>query len=559
MADFRRREFLKLLSSGAIALSGSRALGLSLAAARQDVSGPFAGEPLDVAVVGGGVSGVYTSWRLLTGDLGRSDALRPLAAGRRRPRLEVGLFEWSGRLGGRLHSAVPDGMPHLRAEMGGMRFLTNQAIVVKLVEHLGLDLKPFPVGSDENLYYLRGRRFRQRDWAQPNALSYALRAEDAGKSIDDLLVEVIEQYVPGARDLDQRAWTQVKATQTLDGQPLRDRSFWELLLRAKGAEVYRLIQDAGGYGSFYRNWNAAEMMSWIMADFLGSPTYLTLRGGYDGLPHTLARRFEDEGGHVVLRHRLRRLQRSGSLIELEFEDERGAAVRCQARHVVLALPKRSIELLARDSFVFDSPQFAADLQAVTPQAAGKVFLGYPRPWWEDLGLKAGRSTTDLPLRQCYYMGTEGDQPGADVANRNALLMASYHDDQTTGFWKALAGEGRADLRAPEALAAEAHRQVLELHGSPLRSAEPYLALYADWTRDPFGGSWHFWNVRTKPWEVIPRMRQPIPGAPLYVCGEAWSTDQGWVRGALQTAEKVLQEKFGLQRPAWLSANDYLGP
>jgi hypothetical protein len=33
--------------------------------------------------------------------------------------------------------------------------------------------------------------------------------------------------------------------------------------------------------------------------------------------------------------------------------------------------------------------------------------------------------------------------------------------------------------------------------------------------------------------------------PLSICGEAWSLQQGWIEGALQTAEQVLVRKYGL--------------
>jgi hypothetical protein len=48
------------------------------------------------------------------------------------------------------------------------------------------------------------------------------------------------------------------------------------------------------------------------------------------------------------------------------------------------------------------------------------------------------------------------------------------------------------------------------------------------------------------------MTQPVDDVPCYVCGEAYSTDQTWVEGALQTAEIVLQKRFHLPPPAWVT-------
>jgi hypothetical protein len=73
----------------------------------------------------------------------------------------------------------------------------------------------------------------------------------------------------------------------------------------------------------------------------------------------------------------------------------------------------------------------------------------------------------------------------------------------------------------------------------------------DWTDDPFGGGVHLWNSGHKSWEVLDRMTQPVADFPCYVCGEAYSTNQTWAEGALQTAECILQKRFRLAAPGWV--------
>jgi lysine 2-monooxygenase len=45
----------------------------------------------------------------------------------------------------------------------------------------------------------------------------------------------------------------------------------------------------------------------------------------------------------------------------------------------------------------------------------------------------------------------------------------------------------------------------------------------------------------------------LSAAALYVCGEAYSLNQGWVEGALSTAENLLQTRFKLAPPFWARA------
>ncbi|MEV7395082.1 FAD-dependent oxidoreductase [Streptomyces sp. NPDC091215] len=533
---------------------------------------------LDVAVIGAGVSGAYTAWRLLGPEAKRSRALKELQRRHGGP-LAVGLFEGSERVGGRLFSVTPPGMPHLHAELGGMRYLTDQPVVAQLVDHLGLPTTRFPVDEPQNLVYLRGHRFTQAHWNDPTVVPYDLPAAIRGKTPDDALVSVIERFVPGAATMDHQAWDKIKPTASADGRLLYDIGFWNLLLDAVGQEGWNFLHDGFGYGSVVDNVNSVEAMEASVADFVGSPPphYRLLVNGYQTMPEELVRRFEAEGGSVHLHHQVRRIDRESVhgedvlVLALSVWPE-GRPLTVRARHVVLAMPQRSIELLDPDTFLFAGDRFLSDLGSIVPRPASKLFLGYDRPWWEDLGLRAGRSVTDLPLRQTYYWGVEGKQSGADPDNRNALLLASYNDLNDVEFWNELLTRPNRlapvavprtprpmDATASGPLVDEAQHRLRELHGPDARIPEPTAAYFQNWVQDPYGAAYHFWQVGAKSWEVMPRMRRPLRDANLYVCGDAWSTGQGWVYGALTQAELMLEEHFGLPRPPWLPASVYLGP
>ena len=87
---------------------------------------------------------------------------------------------------------------------------------------------------------------------------------------------------------------------------------------------------------------------------------------------------------------------------------------------------------------------------------------------------------------------------------------------------------------------------------------PIDSLFHDWNEDPYGGGWHYWNPFVKSWEVMPRVCRPSARHPLFVCGESFSLEQGWVEGALNTAEHVLETYFQLGRPGWLPADYSIG-
>ena len=528
----------------------------------------------DVAVIGGGISGVYTAWRLKQND----------------PTLKVALFEYSDRIGGRLYSMPIPGMPHVRAELGGMRWLKSHQIVVGLIDHLNLATREFPMGDDggaNNLMYLRRQQLRVRDLTDPAKVPYRLNPDEQGMNPDQLQAYVMNSLLPFNEELSTEDWWTVPV---LDGTPLYETGFWNLLYRVLSSEAYQYMYDAGGY---YTNVaNSTSPLSLPISEYDPSNKYFTLDEGFEELPRVVADRFRGLGGEVHRNHRLdsfgRRADGKYALCFVRTETENGKTsdlpereeVHADADRVVLALPRRSIELIRWNRTV-DDARLRDDLESVISQTAFKMFLGYPYPWWRALGVTAGRTITDMPIRQTYYFGTESES-GGDADNHNSLLMVSYNDLGSVPFWKALeAGEpfeGRADSPGVRHLGAgeeivprhrfqisrqmveAAQEQVREVHGLKF-VPEPYTAVYHDWGDDPYGAGWHAWKAGKRFWDIMPRLRG-IEGENVHICGEAYSIGQGWVEGALQTAELMLRDHFGLGRPSFIPRKYYeteMGP
>ena len=169
---------------------------------------------LDVAVVDGGVSGVYSAWRLQTAD----------------PRRKIRLFESSKRIGGRLVSVTPPGMPHVHCELGGMRYMSSQTLVRSLVENkLRLATCPQVVSEPENLAYLRGRHLRTSELADPGKLPYHLDWAERGRNPDDLVSYAIDQVIPGVTTLRGDKLMALLKTFKVQGQHVYDHGFWNLL------------------------------------------------------------------------------------------------------------------------------------------------------------------------------------------------------------------------------------------------------------------------------------------------------------------------------------------
>ncbi len=536
---------------------------------------------LDIAIVGGGVSGAYSAWRL------QQD---------RGARERIGLFEYSDRIGGRLYTVTLPGLPHVKAEVGGMRYIPSQHILVaSLIDHLKIPTKDFPmgapapVGANCNLFYLRGRHLRLHELADPAKVPYNLAWAERGLGPTNLQVQVMNNLYPNLGDLSLCDQMRVKVF----GRPLWQQGFWDLMYRVLSNEGYQFMKDAGGYDANVANANAVTQLP--ATEYSDKTEFLTLRDGYDQLPIVLARQFNEampgvqpKGERVYMNHRLAEI-RIGSgdypytlLFEPTLTDANrrttananAAPIEVRAKKIILAMPRRSLELIT--STFFDDPWLKINIGSVLIQSAFKLFLAYERPWWRTLGLVAGRSVTDLPVRQVYYFGTEAEQEGG-LPFLNSLLMASYNDISTVPFWKGLEGGApyagyrpsclepgvtdimpRTEFPATDQMVEIANRQVAQVHALP-EIPMPYAAVYHTWNEDPYGGGWHEWKANYRLDEVMCRMRKPVPALDIHIVGEAYSYDQGWVEGALTTAESTLETYFGLTCPSWLDSTYQLMP
>jgi monoamine oxidase len=264
------------------------------------------------------------------------------------------------------------------------------------------------------------------------------------------------------------------------------------------------------------------------------------------------------------------------------------------------MPRRALELL-EPSKAFNPQQnlgLKQLLNSVVEVLAFKLFLLYEKRWWETgAGIVHGHSVCDLPIRQTYYFRPDACERGTSQACPGyGLLMASYDDARAVEYWKGMEvppeekEKGRQELRqilktmptvfsglrgaaldeyadpppnlhkAPKAMLQRAKHQLALLHGMNVKDIpEPLVGAYADWSLDPFGGGWSHWQPQVNVEGVMRHVKKPLGDQyKVYIVGEAYSGQQGWVEGALTTAELVLQKEFGLQRPSWLPANYYLG-
>ena len=553
--------------------------------------------PIDYAIVGGGVSGTYCAWRLQKKYRGKkkielfeySDRI-----GGRLLSLPPEQFNNIILPDGKKLSEKTGGIDVV-GELGGMRYLPHDhKIFAKLIEELKLEDVPFPMGDgdqfkngENNLAYFRHTWFRiseLKDFSKLQDAFPKLAWLEKNLDPDQLQYYVMKTFVPNYENLNKpEEWGNVD----IYGKKLYQFGFWNLLYRVLSPEAYTYLKYGSGYDTNVSNGNAAVLLP--TGEEFAPPSldedstkskreeeekkepppskFRTLKNGLQALPKKLADEYEEKYKGVLKKnHRLRSIEKHEGKYILQFIEtetiiQNGRYITVDtgqddfvlAENVILGMPRAALEQIVFLRVTEDFSDFLRkNLSSVLNQPAMKILLVYEYAWWKSLGILHGRSITDLPIRQTLYFTSENDSDLKTISNNPALLLASYNDIETIPFWKGLAYAdpekdeelfpGPKGYQAPKEMVKEANDQIEEMHDFE-EMLKPMAAAFFDWSEKPFSAGWHCWKANCKYWDVAEKMLRPDDKEKVYICGDAYSFDQGWSEGALETAERVLTKKL----------------
>ena len=331
------------------------------------------------------------------------------------------------------------------------------------------------------------------------------------------------------------------SSSTSTGELLSTMSIHQLWLKVYGLEALEYQKTISGYYSPWGDWNAIDALVDNLSDFGNDVKYFRLQNGYQNLVETMKEKFCNMGGEVILSKKLNSFNKRGNdTFYLDFGEDSPSV----ARNLILAMPQKCLSSIESASLA--EPEVQRLIQSVKPKPFFNFFLCYESVWWNK-SLK-GRSITTLPIRQCYYWQVD------EVTGRAVIMF--YDDGSNPEFWAALLDRDRdsevqqtwEDNRVANNVKLEAHRQFAKLQNvDPDKVPKPYAASCASWTsQSRFGGGVNFWLPKVDSQEIINAIIQPVPDVRLFICGSAYSNYQGWVEGALETADLMLTKKFGLK-------------
>lgn len=499
-----------------------------------------------IAIVGGGVSGLYSAWKLgLAGN-------------------QVVLFEASERFGGRMETINMEGFV---AEYGPMRFEpTLQPTFAKMIQDLGLEFVDFVGPSAEDIYFPK----------------YDLLPEEEDLDALELLKRGI-MLVMGQNPSDQ-GWidslTEDDYRRFRHSQKLKERYLWKLgfwnALSADGNLSHQALMKIRDTGTFYHmlpeNLNAIEwIIWWLRALKTVGQKLATVKEGTGRITLELLKRlYELPNVEIYSCNKLLSFSENKEQqnhLDLIFETREGKKLATVDR-LILAMPKLPLLKLASSL-----PKNIADqLDSVNGFAMLKIFYVTDSPWWEPTQ-KPQQYANRMPTRELHYWrrnkGEKDDGYG---------MVLLYTDTPATEYWKhyiinpknhdCAEIDKNSDLitefsnfiarDVKRALETDKHANIVRLNNNAkkifsdrtLQETAKYIqdsiVTYGirDWACEPYGAGNHGWQPGVQSWIVQEAFKAFTLGSGhknVHICGEAYSDYQGFIEGALNSAHLVLDE------------------
>ncbi|UKD59578.1 FAD-dependent oxidoreductase [Amycolatopsis sp. FU40] len=487
----------------------------------------------EVAVIGGGLSGIVTAYELMK--LG----LRPV------------VYEIDG-IGGRLRTHHFPGLPgDVVAEMGAMRFPPSSTSLFHYIAKAGLETTPFPnplsPATPSTVVDLKGRSH------------YARTPED----LPDVYGEVARAW---QRTLDEHASFAEMQTAIRNRDVATVKKIWnELVPRLDNQTFYGFLCDSPAFSSFRHReifgqvgfgtggWDTDfpnSILEILRVVYTGADDeHRSIVGGSGQLPKRLWERVPEKLAHWPSGTNLASLHENGvprpGVTRLHRTAPNNITVTDASGHIrtfgAAVFTAQSWMLLSKiecDEALFPIDHWTA-IERTHYMASSKVFVPVDRPFWLDADPVTGRDTMSMTLtdrmpRGTYLLGDDPDRP--------AVICLSYTWADDSLKWLPLPVSDRVEVMLQS-----------------LREIYPGVDVRRHIVGDPVTVSWeaepHFmgafkanlpghYRYQHRLFTHFVQDSLPERYRGLFLAGDDISWTAGWAEGAVQTA---LNAVWGVQR------------
>ncbi len=483
MHEFDRRAFLQMaVAAGLVAMPGA-----SVVRAQRGRAGD---RKQRIVIIGGGAAGLASAIMLM--EMGH----------------EVTVLEAQSRPGGRILTLRDPFADGLYAEAGAARIPSNHALTLDWAKRYGLTTTPFYPSSGDFLAQVRGKNVISDPNAGPDLRSLPLKLTDEELAIgsNGMFGQVMGPLFSKVGDPYSADWPPAEI------ERLDHMTLYELFREAGFSEDASSI-GALGFQDAARSETSALWMLRIMSMANVTGTLVKVQGGNDQIP----RRMAQELGH--------RVHFNAPVVAVD-QRERSASVTVQR-------PGGDPEKFECDRVICTAPfpvlwkiKFSPALPAIKRYAA--EHLNYTRL------SRVMMQTSDRPWRKQGLSGFAMTDIPAEVWD------ASWEREGQRTIVQLYIKE-RASARLEELSPEQRTLRGAELVGTVLPGFSDVFegGVTKCWHEDPWAGGAHAEMTRgqiTKFWKDIATAHGRV-----HFAGEHTAPTQAWIQGALESAERVVDE------------------
>ncbi|WP_330176814.1 NAD(P)/FAD-dependent oxidoreductase [Streptomyces sp. NBC_01498] len=489
---------------------------------------PATGHGAEVAVVGGGLSGIVAAYELM------KMGLRPV------------VYE-ADRIGGRLRTVGFDGCdPGLTAELGAMRFPPSSTALQHYIDLAGLETVPFPnplaPGTPSTVVDLKGESHYARTIDDlPQVYRDVMAAWNTcleeGADFSDMNRAMRERDVPRIREI----WARL--VEKLDNQ-----TFYGFLCDSDAFKSFRHREIFGQVGFGTGGWDTdfpnsiLEILRVVYSE--ADDHHRGIVGGSQQLPLRLWEREPAKLTHWPLgtslaslhggtpRPAVTRLHRTAGN-RITVTDASGE-IRTYRAAVFTAQSWLLLSKIDCDDSLFPIDHWTA-MERTHYMESSKLFVPVDRPFWrdealDDQGRPTGRDTLSMTLTDRMTRGTYLLDNGPD---RPAVICLSYTWCDDSLKWLPLSANERMEVML---------KSLREIYPTvDIRKHVIGSPVTVSWENEPyFMGAFKanlpgHYRYQRRLFTHFMQDRLPEDKRGVFLAGDDISWNAGWAEGAVQTA------------------------